>query len=112
MHKLIIEEFGGIMRLPGMLGKPPLVMSYDPKDFETVFRNDGMYPERNALNTLQYYRKTVRPDIYGEFGGLISEQGESWHKFRSLVNPIVVKPQTIKLYLPQVDDIVKDFIKV
>lgn len=112
LHKSIISEFGDIMKMQGMLGKPDMLMCYNPVDFETVLRNDGIHPQRPAFQTLDYYRKSVRPEIFGEYSGLLSEHGESWHKFRSLVNPVVVKPQTVKLYVPQVDAIAKDFIEL
>lgn len=114
LQKSVLAEFGGIVRVPGIesVHMPPMVLTHDPRDFETVFRNDGVHPERYALHTLQYFRKNLRPDVYGEYGGLVCEQGECWHKFRSLVNPIVAKPQTVKLYIPQVDEIVRDFIKL
>jgi len=37
---------------------------------------------------------------------------EGWHKIRSIVNPIMMQPNTIKLYIPQVEAIVDDFIKM
>lgn len=37
---------------------------------------EGVWPERIALDTLVYYRKTKRPDIYAEYAGLASAQGE------------------------------------
>lgn len=98
--------------IPAMLGRPELVMPFNPEDFETVFRNEGIYPYRRPFETLDYYRKTVRPDVYGEFGSLVTETDERWHKTRTLVNPIMMKPQTIKLYVPQVDEIAKEFVEV
>lgn len=56
-----------------MLGRPGMLMSFDVEDAEKVFRFDGQYPFRRALETLTYYRQKVRPDIYGEFGSLLSE---------------------------------------
>lgn len=112
VHLLMKSEFGNILKMKGMLGRPDMLMLYSPEDFETVFRNEGIYPIRPGLQTLHYYRKNLRPDIYGEYGGLASEQGEDWQKFRSLVNPIIVKPQTVKLYVPQVDEIAKEFIEL
>lgn len=112
MHKEIRKEFGDITLFPAMLGRPEMVMCYSPVDFETVFRNEGIYPHRRSLESLDYYRKTVRPDVYDEFGSLFSENDEKWHQTRTLANPIMLKPQTIKLYVPQVDEIAQEFVQV
>lgn len=112
MHKAIKEEMGDITIFPAMLGRPQMVMVYKPEDFEKVFRNEGIYPYRRSLETLEYYRKTVRPDVYEEYGSLFSENDHKWHQTRTLANPILMKPQIIKLYVPQVDEIAEEFVQV
>lgn len=67
------KEYGNITKIPGMLGRPEMVMTFGAEDAEKVFRFDGQYPYRRALETLTYYRKSLRPDIYGEYGSLVSE---------------------------------------
>lgn len=37
--KLINEEYGEIVRLPGMLGMPEVVMTFNPENFEKVAQN-------------------------------------------------------------------------
>lgn len=110
MHKAIKAEFGDIIKFPAMLGNPSMTMIFQPKDVEKVFRVEGTQPYRRTLETLNYYRKKVRPDIYSEFGGLLTDQGEVWQKFRSTVNPIMMKPQTVKLYVPHIDEIAQEFV--
>lgn len=112
IHKALNQEMGDITIFPSMFGRPPMVMPFSAEDFEKVFRNEDQYPYRRLLDTLQYYRETVRPDVYSEFGSLLTENDESWYKTRTLVNPIMLKPQTIKLYVPQVDEIAKDFVQL
>lgn len=73
MHKKLHADFGKIVQFPGMFGKKEIVMSFDPHDIEKVFRTEGIWPNRRELETLSYYRKQVRPDIYGEVGGLFAE---------------------------------------
>lgn len=48
-------------------------MTFNVEDAEKVFRFDGHYPYRREIETLSYYRNHLRPDIYGEYGSLLSE---------------------------------------
>ena len=73
MHKQFYADFGKIVQFPGMFGRKDIVMSFDPHDIEKVFRTEGIWPNRRELETLSYYRKQIRPDIYGEVGGLFTE---------------------------------------
>jgi hypothetical protein len=48
-------------------------MTFDVNDAEKLFRMEGIYPYRRAIDTLTHYRKNIRPDIYGEYGSLLGE---------------------------------------
>lgn len=65
-----------------------------------------------TVETLNFYRKEKRPDIYGEYVGLITSQGEEWRDMRSIVNPIMMKPLNVKVYCSQVDEIAKEFVEL
>lgn len=106
------KELGDITVIPSMMGRPEMVLAFNPEDFEKVFRNEGQYPTRHLLETLDYYRRTTKRELYAEYGSLFTENGPKWHNTRTLANPIMMKPQTIKLYLPQIDDIAKEFIQL
>lgn len=41
-----------------------------------------------------------------------NRQGERWHEMRTIINPVMMKPTTVKLYVPQVDEITQAFIKM
>ena len=73
LNSRIVDKYGDIFLLPGMFGKPQIAFIYDPLDIETLCRTEGIWPNRRGLETLEYYRKTVRPDIYEEVGGLFNE---------------------------------------
>lgn len=103
------EEYGSISKLPGMFGNKEVVMITDSSDFETVFRNEGIWPNRRGISTFNHYRKNIRPDVFKDMGGLISEQGEPWAKMRSIVSPIMLKPATVNAYIPVVDEIAIEF---
>ncbi|KAJ6642847.1 putative cytochrome P450 12b2, mitochondrial, partial [Pseudolycoriella hygida] len=98
-------------RMPGMFGKPDIALTFDPKDMETIFRNDGQWPVRRSIETFQYYRTKVRPDIFKKGAGLVNDQGEAWAKLRTAANPIMMKPKVVKAYIPDIDSVAQDFIK-
>lgn len=72
-HRLLREDYGNLIRIRGMLGKPDVVLSFEPQDYEKVFRTEGPWPVRRGLDTFTYYRTKVRPEIFGESGGLANE---------------------------------------
>jgi cytochrome P450 len=67
---------------------------------------------RIGIDTLTYYRETKRPEIYKDLGSLFASQGEKWSHMRTIANPILMQPKTIKRYTAQIDDIAKEFIEV
>lgn len=67
------SEYGDIIKIPALFGRPEMLMTFSVNDAENIFRFEGSYPFRRALETLAHYRSKVRPDIYGEFGSLLSE---------------------------------------
>lgn len=67
------EEYGSITKLPAMFGRPEMCMTFDAEDSEKLFRFEGHFPFRRTLETLEYYRKKVRSDIYEEYGSLLTE---------------------------------------
>lgn len=109
LHRQIKEEYGVIAKLPGMLGNEEIVLVLDSDHFETVFRNEGIWPYRLGISTFEHYRKKIRPDVFKNMGGLISEQGEPWAKMRSSVSPIMLKPAIANAYIPVVDEIAIEF---
>lgn len=66
------QEYGDIGKLPGLLGRPEVLMSHPVESREKIFRFNGKYPRRIGLDALQYYRETVRPDVYAEYQSLLS----------------------------------------
>lgn len=39
-------------------------------------------------------------------------QGEAWAKTRTIVNPILMNPKTVKYYIPKIDEIATEFINL
>lgn len=111
MHRALRADYGEILKIPGLLGRGDTLITFNPKIFEKVFRTEGPYPNRRGLETFTYYRKKVRPEIFGETGGLISEQGEPWFQARSKINPVMLQPKTVKMYVEKVDSVALDFLR-
>ncbi|CAD7077463.1 unnamed protein product [Hermetia illucens] len=103
------HQYGNIYKISGGFGTPDTLFVFDPKDFETIYRTEGIWPFRPVLETVEHYRKKVRPDTFYS-GGLGVEQGKEWAEFRTTVNPIMMQPKFVKLYIPQIDQFVDEFI--
>lgn len=110
MHAALRDDYGEIVRIPGLLGRADTLITYKPCIFEKVFRTEGPFPERRGLETFIYYRKKVRPEIFGDTGGLLSEHGQKWLDVRSKVNPVMLQPKVVKMYVGKVDQIVGEFL--
>ncbi|KAH8299801.1 hypothetical protein KR044_005969, partial [Drosophila immigrans] len=109
--KGLLKDAGSdIAMLSGLFGKPPLVITQNPDDFETVFRHDGAWPYRKGFELLNFYRSVYRKEYFGEETGLVVSQNEVWGKMRSAVNPIIIHPKNVKLYLNSLDRINQQFI--
>lgn len=110
MHQAWKTAYGDIVRIPGFLGRSDTILTYDPAMVEKVFRTEGPFPVRRGLETFNYYRKKVRPEIFGDVGGLLSEDGDKWWDIRSKANPVLLQPKTVKMYIEKVDQVAQEFI--
>ncbi|EDS34541.1 cytochrome P450 98A1 [Culex quinquefasciatus] len=111
-HRRFREDFGDLLVIPGILGRKDTVVSYSPDDYEKLFRTEGHWPNRRGLDTFVHFRKHVRPDVFKGLGGLVNEQGESWQQFRTIVNPVMLQPKTIRLYVDKLDEVAQEFMGV
>lgn len=71
--ELMNKSYGDISKITNIPGKRDLVFLFDPKDFESVFRNEGQWPVRPVQDSLPYYRSVTRKDFFQGIGGLQSE---------------------------------------
>lgn len=55
-----------------MFGKQDIVFTFDPKDYQTLFRTEGIWPLRLGLDSVDFYRHKRRPDVFIN-GGLGTE---------------------------------------
>lgn len=110
IQKRLRDEYGPLIKFPGIFGRPDTLWTFDADNFEKIYRTEGVWPQRIGLTTFVYYRKNVRPDVFKGNGGLISEQGKAWSSLRSKVNPVMLQPKTVNSYIPQVDQIACEFL--
>ena len=69
---LMKEDYGSIHRWPAMFGREGMVVTHNPEDFEKIFRNEGIWPERRGSETLQHHRTNYRSSYFQGVEGLIS----------------------------------------
>ncbi|XP_013107493.1 cytochrome P450 CYP12A2 [Stomoxys calcitrans] len=105
------EDMGPIARMKGALGRPDIVMTHNPHDFERTLRNEGIWPVRPGSESLYYHRSVHRPDIFQGVEGLLGTQGEKWGTFRSTVNPVLMQPKNVHLYLKKMSQVNKEFME-
>ncbi|KAI8130705.1 putative cytochrome P450 12a5, mitochondrial [Lucilia cuprina] len=109
-NRQLRTQYGDIFLVPGLFGKRDILFTYNPKDYQQVFRTEGLYPIRRGLDIIQYHRKELRKDVFKHAVGLVAEQGENWSKFRSAVNPVMMNPKSITMYITKTDHVAKNFI--
>jgi cytochrome P450 family 12 len=112
VNGLMRKEYGDLVMVPGILGRRSMVMTFSADDVEKVFRTEGHWPTRRGADVFSFYRQNVNKEVFGNVGGLIGEQGEDWSKFRTTVNPIMLQPKNVRLYVEKVDAVARDFIKI
>ncbi|XP_064549331.1 probable cytochrome P450 12a4, mitochondrial [Drosophila montana] len=104
------RDYGEIFRIPGIFGSDPVLTTYNPKDFEVVFRNEGVWPHRPGSDTMRYHREKHRRDFFQGVEGLIPTQGKAWGEFRSIVNPVLMQPKNVRLYYKKMSQVNCEFV--
>ncbi|XP_067843016.1 sterol 26-hydroxylase, mitochondrial-like [Heptranchias perlo] len=72
---------------------------------EQVLRHEGKYPMRSLANPWKEYR-TVR----GLANGVITAEGEEWHRLRAVLNKRMLKVQDAALYEGVINEVVSDLV--
>lgn len=63
--------YGDIYVLPGLFGRPDMVMIFNTKDIETVYRNEGQWPHRQIFDSVGYFREKIKGDFFKDTMGLV-----------------------------------------
>ncbi|KAG7204438.1 hypothetical protein KM043_004875 [Ampulex compressa] len=109
--RLFYEEYGKIVRLTGLIGRPDLLFVYDADEVEKVYRQEGPTPFRPSMPCLVHYKSVVRKDFFGDLPGVVGVHGEQWREFRTRVQKPVLQPRTVRKYITPIEEVTTDFIK-
>ncbi|XP_059178520.1 probable cytochrome P450 12a5, mitochondrial [Physella acuta] len=90
------------VRLPG-----PTVMTSNPRDFETVYRNEGRCPNRPVFDI-----EVVYAERNNEKGSINIAQGEEWLKLRTPINKRLLKADSAHFYLEAQNSVADDFVRI
>ncbi|PSN38977.1 putative cytochrome P450 301a1 [Blattella germanica] len=98
----LYKQYGRVVKLAGLLGRPDMLFLYDADEIERVFRNEELMPHRPSMPSLNYYK---------HISNIIALQhGESWYNFRTKVQQPMLQPRTAKLYVKPIEETAKAFI--
>lgn len=67
------KKHGSIVYVPGAFRRASMLFTYEPSDFEKVYRNEGVWPHRFSIESLSYWRREHRTDVFKDFHGLVDE---------------------------------------
>ncbi|KDR16753.1 Ecdysone 20-monooxygenase [Zootermopsis nevadensis] len=105
----MFRRYGRIVR-ERALWNFPVVSLLERRDIEKVLKHQSKFPLRPPTEVLAWYRQS-RPDRYTTLG-LVNEQGEKWHMLRSVLTPELTSAKTILRFLPELNQVIEDFISV
>ncbi|PNF21414.1 hypothetical protein B7P43_G15326 [Cryptotermes secundus] len=107
----LYRQYGRVVKLAGLMGRPDMLFLYDADEIERVFRNEELMPHRPSMPSLNYYKHVHRKDFFGDNAGVIAVHGEKWYKFRTRVQQIMLQPRTAKLYVRPIEETAVAFVK-
>lgn len=107
-QKKKFHQYGNIVReeiVPGV----NMIHLYDPKDIEVVSRHEGKYPQRDFFTGMKALR-LQKPEIYSTVG-VAAGNGPDWHHMRTRSQKVMMRPQVMKQYIPQMNVISDDMVR-
>ncbi|XP_049791348.1 probable cytochrome P450 301a1, mitochondrial [Schistocerca nitens] len=104
-------QFGPVVRLSGLLGRPDMLFLFDADLVERVFREEDALPHRPSMPSLNYYKHVLRKDFFGSAPGVIAVHGEDWQAFRSRVQQAMLQPRTARLYVAPIQQAAEDLVR-
>ncbi|XP_042558757.1 sterol 26-hydroxylase, mitochondrial isoform X5 [Clupea harengus] len=105
-HAMQVEHrrlYGPIWR--SRFGPFDIVNVATPELIAQVIRQEGRYPVRTLLSHWKEYR-----DLRGQAYGLHVDTGPEWFRLRSALNPKMLKPQEVKVFVPLIQAVVSDLL--
>lgn len=107
-HKLIdklFNQYGPIFK-QHVTDRSPVVHIMEPVDFQTVYRAEGKYPNRTALDALVEVRRRK-----GMFIGLENANGREWQRIRQAIAPKMMRPKVVEENIDNFMAVTKDAIE-
>ncbi|XP_057340783.1 probable cytochrome P450 49a1 [Microplitis mediator] len=111
VSKRLFKEYGDIVKIEGLMGRPDMVFLYDADEIHKIFRQEEIMPHRPSMPSLNYYKHVLRKNFFKNNPGVIAVHGESWYKFRSKVQQVMLQPRIVNLYVGAIEESSLDFIK-
>lgn len=71
LSQIFYKEYGKIVKLSGLVGRPDLLFVYDADEIEKIYRSEGPTPFRPSMPCLVKYKSVVRKDFFGDLGGVV-----------------------------------------
>lgn len=71
LSQIFYDEYGKIVRLTGLIGRPDLLFVYDVDEIEKIYRQEGPTPFRPSMPCLVHYKSVVRKDFFGSLPGVV-----------------------------------------
>ncbi|KAH9489639.1 hypothetical protein Btru_045543 [Bulinus truncatus] len=102
LFDLLLSKYGPVVKL--QLGQLAVLIS-DPKDMETIFKNEGRYPICPAMEISKVYEKRN-----GLKSSLLTSDGKEWHRLRRPLNKILLRPNAAAYYLKSHNAIADEFV--
>ncbi|KAK2581868.1 hypothetical protein KPH14_002331 [Odynerus spinipes] len=111
ISKKLYEQYGDIVKMEKLLGRPDMVFVYDANEIERIFRQEESMPYRPAMPSLNYYKRVLRKEFFKEDAGVIAIHGESWYNFRSKVQQVMLQPRTARMYVGAIEESSRAFLQ-
>ncbi|KAE8745658.1 Cytochrome P450 CYP301 [Frankliniella occidentalis] len=106
------RQYGDIVKVAGLLGRPDMVFVFDADLIEQVFRGeDALLPVRPSMPSLDAFKHGIRKDFFGDLAGVIAVHGPKWLEFRTRVQQVMLQPRTAKLYVGAIQDTADSFVR-
>ncbi|XP_075972391.1 cytochrome P450 CYP12A2-like [Anticarsia gemmatalis] len=108
----LFKSYGPIVQL-NVLFLPRRIILYDPESIAQIVRSENEYPVRPGLSVMKYYRterKEKTKDDKPNLLGVLLEEGERWKQSRTVLNPIMLKPDIPSKYVKSLNDVAQDMV--
>ncbi|XP_019597966.2 25-hydroxyvitamin D-1 alpha hydroxylase, mitochondrial [Rhinolophus sinicus] len=107
LHELQVQgtaRFGPVWL--ASFGKVRTVYLAAPTLVEQLLRQEGPRPERCSFSPWVEHRRRCQRAC-----GLLTAEGEEWQRLRSLLAPLLLRPQAASRYARTLDDVVLDLVR-